>query len=54
MLNQDDIRPGPMSQFDDNSAIVYALDSSFHLIYCNPEWDRFALENGGAHLLGAR
>ena len=30
-----------------DSAVIYALDTRFRLTYCNPAWDRFALENGG-------
>lgn len=38
-------------QFDDDPAIIFLLDSTFCLRYCNPAWDRFAKENGGYHLL---
>ena len=43
--------PDPLIRFEDEPSIVYVLDSAFRLSYCNAEWDRFALENAGSHLL---
>lgn len=39
------------AQFENESSIIFILDSAFHLRYCNASWDRFALENGGSGLL---
>lgn len=32
---------------DADSAVCFVLDDSLRLIYCNPAWDQFALQNGG-------
>ena len=41
-----------LTQFEnDPSQIIYVLDSAFRLSYCNAAWDRFALDNGGSHLV---
>ncbi len=31
--------------------VCFALDQQLRLVYCNPAWDRFAVENGGSHLI---
>lgn len=36
---------------DHDTAVIFAIDSGFRIIYCNEAWDRFALENGGPHLV---
>jgi len=33
-----------------NPSVIYILDSSFHIAYCNPAWNAFALQNGGKNL----
>jgi hypothetical protein len=48
---QEGSRPDWLAQFENEPSIVYILDSAFRLSYCNASWDRFALENGGSHLL---
>lgn len=35
------------SRFEDDPAVIYILDRSFRLVYCNSAWDLFALQNGG-------
>jgi len=40
----------PAAAVDADPSVVFALDSSLHIIYCNPAWDRFASENGGREL----
>lgn len=30
--------------------MAYVLDSELRLVYCNPAWDRFAIQNQGAEL----
>ncbi len=37
--------------FEEDSAIIYVIDSEYRIQYCNAAWDRFALENGGAYLV---
>jgi len=39
-----------VSVLDRAPAISYVLDSELRFIYCNPAWDRFALENGAPEL----
>jgi hypothetical protein len=39
-------------ELENNPAVIYAIDSSFHITACNSAWDRFALENGGDQLAG--
>jgi hypothetical protein len=43
--------PDWLAQFENEPSIIFVLDSTFHLRYCNASWDRFALENGGSNLL---
>lgn len=33
--------------------VVYRIDAKDRIVFVNPEWDRFALENGGAPLVSA-
>lgn len=40
-------------EFEDDPSIIYVLDRDFRIRYCNAAWDRFALENRGAHLARA-
>ena len=40
------------ARFDDDPAVIYAIDSGFRLLYHNSAWDRFAIENGGPGLAG--
>jgi hypothetical protein len=35
---------------DREAAVCYVLDERLRITYCNPAWDRFALDNGGAGL----
>ena len=39
-----------LSTLDNDPSVVYALDRTLRLTYCNPAWDRFATENGAPHL----
>jgi hypothetical protein len=34
--------------------VCFALDEKLELIYCNPAWDRFAVQNGAPHLLAEK
>ncbi|MBZ5577327.1 MAG: PAS domain-containing protein [Acidobacteriia bacterium] len=36
---------------ENDPSVIFALDSSLRLVYCNPAWDRFAVANGGAALV---
>jgi hypothetical protein len=36
--------------YDDDPAIIYALDHDLRFVRCNPAWDRFAKENGAPDL----
>jgi hypothetical protein len=44
-------RPESLSAFEESSDVIYAIDGAMNLAYCNAAWDRFALSNGGAHLV---
>jgi hypothetical protein len=35
------------SAFENDPAVIYALNGDFRLTYCNAAWDRFAAGNGG-------
>ncbi|MGD1070378.1 MAG: hypothetical protein ABSB15_09580 [Bryobacteraceae bacterium] len=48
---QDEWKPELLAEYEQNSAIIYVLDESFRLTYCNLAWDRFAIENGGERVL---
>lgn len=37
-------------QFEEDSAVIYAVDREFRLAQCNKSWDRFAIENGNPEL----
>jgi hypothetical protein len=37
--------------YDQDSAIIYLLDSGVRLVRCNPSWDLFARQNGGPDVL---
>lgn len=43
--------PELLSAYEDSSDVIYVVDSSLNITYCNAAWDRFALSNGGKHLL---
>jgi hypothetical protein len=44
--------PGSIfGQFETHSSVIYVLNSSFNISYCNAAWDEFALRNGGARVL---
>ena len=40
----------PVSVVEADTAVIFCLDADLRITYCNPAWDRFALENGGEHL----
>ena len=40
--------------YDNDPAIIYALDQDLRFIRCNPAWDRFARANGKAELTELR
>lgn len=40
---------GPLTQIlDREESVIYALNRQLQIVYCNPAWDRFALENQGS------
>jgi hypothetical protein len=39
------------ANLENDPAVVYFLDSNLRIIHCNLAWNRFALQNGGSHLL---
>jgi hypothetical protein len=39
------------ANLENDPAIVYFLDCNLRIIHCNLAWNRFALKNGGKHLL---
>jgi hypothetical protein len=41
-------------EYNEDPAIIYALDDDLRLVRCNPAWDRFAHDNGAAELAGSR
>lgn len=41
------------STLETDPSIIYVLKDDLRIIYCNPAWDRFALENGGDTLIRA-
>jgi hypothetical protein len=41
------------SSFEQDPAVIYVVDASLRIIYCNAAWDRFALSNGGGALVRA-
>jgi hypothetical protein len=36
-----------INDFEASSSVIYALNDSLRIIYCNAAWDRFAEKNGG-------
>lgn len=36
-----------IEQFEASSSVIYVLDHSLRIVYCNAAWDRFAERNGG-------
>jgi hypothetical protein len=40
----------PVSVVETDTAVIFCLDPDLRITYCNPAWDRFALENGGAEM----
>jgi hypothetical protein len=40
----------PVSVVEADTAVIFCLDADLRITYCNPAWDRFAIENGGVHL----
>ncbi len=43
-----------VSVLEQAPAVSYILDSDLRFVYCNPAWDKFAVENGGPQLAGGR
>lgn len=41
-----------MQALQRSASVSYILDSQFRLMYCNPEWNRFAISNGAPQLVG--
>jgi PAS fold len=37
----------PTAVVEADSSVIFCLDSDLRITYCNPAWDRFAVENGG-------
>ncbi|MEP6643557.1 MAG: hypothetical protein ABJA69_03610 [Acidobacteriaceae bacterium] len=37
----------PKERVDHSQDVVYLLDPEFRIIYCNPAWDTFAIQNKG-------
>lgn len=40
----------PREVLEQDRSVIFALDSRFHIVYCNAAWDAFAAANGAAHL----
>jgi hypothetical protein len=40
----------PPEVVEADNAVIFCLDAELRITYCNPSWDRFALQNGGRHL----
>ena len=51
LVGEQEWKPELSAEYELNPAIIYVLDSSFRIAYCNLAWDRFALENGGDGVL---
>ena len=45
-------RSPQLSDFDNHSSVVYAVDRAFRLTYHNGAWDQFALENDALDVAG--
>jgi hypothetical protein len=41
------------SSLEQDPAVIYAVDASLRIVYCNAAWDRFALSNGGHKVVRA-
>ena len=39
-----------IDKLEANTSVIYALDASLRITYCNAAWDRFAESNGGDRL----
>ncbi len=39
-----------LRSLDLNSSVIYVLDRRYCIVYCNPAWNSFALENDGKNL----
>jgi hypothetical protein len=50
-MKGDSWRPELLPEFEDSSSVIYVIDGDFKIRYCNAAWDKFALENGGVHLV---
>ncbi len=51
LVGEQEWKPELLAEYELNPAIIYVLDSSFRIAWCNLAWDRFALENGGDGVL---
>lgn len=40
----------PASVVEADTSIIFCLDLNLTITYCNPAWDRFAMENSGSRL----
>jgi hypothetical protein len=40
----------PEKVVEADNSVIFCLDSDLKITYCNPSWDRFAIENGGGAL----
>ena len=47
-LSRMDARNDLFADLEHDSAVVFSLDRSLLVVYCNAAWDAFARENGGA------
>src|ERR1035437_1131049 len=50
-MQQQFVVPKLFRPFEDEVGVVFGLDEGFKITYCNPAWDRFAVENGGSEEL---
>lgn len=44
----------PIDALNSEAAVCFLLDERLRLTFCNPAWERFAIENGAPHLIGER
>ena len=40
----------PFSAVEDGTSVIFCLNPDLIITYCNPAWDRFAVQNGGQAL----
>ena len=40
----------PAAVVEADTSVIFCLDLNLEITYCNPAWDRFAMENGGNEL----